>query len=153
MWLSLVAAEYAAAMSTAVPAHAGGEWPNGPNKPWFEDLQRPDNHLEPYRNTDPKSLFCFGIADTVKAKLRVEPGTGRYLEDRSHAWLKDEWVLVPPEKIVPDMRPTAKHTCSCSPTRSSASCGLRAGCDDARHSAPCRRPSFRRRSSWGFNAA
>ena len=24
-----------------------GEWPNSPNKAWFENLQRPDNHLHP----------------------------------------------------------------------------------------------------------
>ena len=42
MRLTLVAAALAAAMSTAVPALAGGEWPDSPNKPWFEKLQRPD---------------------------------------------------------------------------------------------------------------
>jgi hypothetical protein len=106
MRLSLVAAALAAAMSNAVPAHTGGEWPDSPNTPWFENLQRPDNHLDkPHRNADPKSLFCCGIADTVKIKFKVEPGDEKYPEDRWHAWLKDEWVLVPPEKIVPDYAP------------------------------------------------
>jgi hypothetical protein len=82
MRLSLVAAAYAAAMSTAVPAHAGGEWPDGPNKLGH-------NHLEPYRNTDPESLFCCGIA-TLKIKFKVEHSHERYPEDRWHAWLKDE---------------------------------------------------------------
>ena len=72
MRLNWIAAAIAAAMSTAVPAHAGGEWPDSPNKAWFENLQRPDNHLAPYRNIDPKSLFCCGIADTVKTKFKVE---------------------------------------------------------------------------------
>src|SRR4051794_12506230 len=65
---------------------------NGRTGPIFEDLQRPDNHLEPYRNTDPKSLFCCGIADTLKIKFKVEPGNERYPEDRWHAWPKDEWA-------------------------------------------------------------
>ena len=75
MRLNWIAAAIATAMSTAVPALAGGEWPDGPNKLWFESLQRPDNHLAPYRNLDPKSLFCCGIADTVKTKFKVEPAT------------------------------------------------------------------------------
>ena len=43
MRLNWIAAAIAAAMGTAVPAHAGGEWPDSPNKVWFETLQRPDN--------------------------------------------------------------------------------------------------------------
>ena len=58
-----------------MPAFAGGEWPDGPNKLWFEQLQRPDNHLAPYRNMDQKSLFCCGIADTVKTNLRSSRAT------------------------------------------------------------------------------
>ena len=42
---------------------------------------------------------------TVKIKFKVEPGIERYPEDRWYAWLKDEWVLVLPEKIVPDYAP------------------------------------------------
>ena len=95
----------AAATGMAVPAIAGGEWPDGPNKLWFEGLQRPDNHLNPSRKIDQKSLFCCGIADTVKTKFKVEPGDERYPEDRWYAWLKDDWVLVPSEKIVPDFAP------------------------------------------------
>ena len=125
MRLTLAAAALAAAMSTAVPAHAGGEWPDGPNKLWFEKLQRPDNHLAPYRNIDPKSLSCCGIADTVKTQFKVEPGDERYPEDRWYAWLKDEWVRVPSEKIVPDFDRTGKPICFCSPVRSNASYGLK----------------------------
>ena len=105
MRLTWIAAAIAAAMSTAVPAFAGGEWPDGPNKLWFEQLQRPDNHLELYRKLDQKSLFCCGIADTVKTKFKVEPGDERYPEDRWYAWLKDDWVRVPSAKIVPDFAP------------------------------------------------
>jgi hypothetical protein len=106
MRLTLVASALATALAgVALPACAGGEWPEGPNKLWFEQLQRPDNHLEPYRKSDPKSLFCCGIADTVKTKFKVEAGTERHPEDRWFAWLKEEWVLIPSEKIVPDHAP------------------------------------------------
>ena len=105
MRLICMAAALAAAMSTAVPAHAGGDWPDGPNKAYFDNLPRPDNHLNPSRQIDPKSLFCCGIADTVKTKFKVEPGNERYPEDRWYAWLKEEWVRIPPEKIVPDHAP------------------------------------------------
>jgi len=82
MRLTWIAAAAAAATGMAVPAIAGGEWPDGPNKLWFEGLQRPDNHLNPSRKIDQKSLFCCGIADTVKTKFKVEPG-GRTLPRRS----------------------------------------------------------------------
>jgi hypothetical protein len=84
---------------------AGGEWPDGPNKAWFEKLQRPDNYLNPHRQLDAKSLFCCGIADTVKTTFKVESGNERYPEDRWYAWLKDQWVPIPSEKIVEDYAP------------------------------------------------
>ena len=61
---------------------AGGEWPDGPNKHWFQ-----------------------GVADTVKTKFKVEPGDERYPEDRWYAWIKDEWLAIPSEKIVQDYAP------------------------------------------------
>jgi hypothetical protein len=84
---------------------AGGEWPDGPNKTWFENLLRPDNDKNPSRWSDQKSLYCCGVADTVKTKFKVEAGNERYPEDRWYAWLKDDWVLIPPEKIVQDHAP------------------------------------------------
>ena len=66
---------------------AGGEWPDGPNKLWFESLQRPDNDKNPHR--DEKSRFCCGVADTVKTKFKVEAGNERYPEDRWYAWLHE----------------------------------------------------------------
>jgi len=132
MRLTWIAAAAAAATGMAVPAIAGGEWPDGPNKLWFEGLQRPDNHLNPSRKIDQKSLFCCGIADTVKTKFKVEPGDERYPEDRWYAWLKDDWVLVPSEKIVPDFAPMGKPTCFCSPAPFSALCDRKEGSDDAR---------------------
>jgi hypothetical protein len=104
---SLIAAGVAATTSLALTSEllAGGEWPDGPNKSWFQNLQRPDNSQHPYRQVDPKSLFCCGIADTVKTKFKIEAGNERYPEDRWYAWLKDEWVPIPSEKIVQDYAP------------------------------------------------
>ena len=70
-----------------------------------KDYSAPTTDLNPSRKIDQKSLFCCGIADTVKTKFKVEPGDERYPEDRWYAWLKDDWVLVPSEKIVPDFAP------------------------------------------------
>ncbi|MFL6798184.1 MAG: hypothetical protein ACJ8F3_12300 [Xanthobacteraceae bacterium] len=86
-----------------VSAFAGGEWPDGPNKTWFERLKRPDNYSNPRR--DPKSRFCCGVADTVKTQFRVESGDEEYPEDRWYAWLDGEWVRIPPEKIVKEHAP------------------------------------------------
>ena len=95
------------AMMFVLPSQAvaGGEWPDSPNKAWFEKLQRPDNDRNPHRQSDPKSLFCCGAADTVKTKFKVEAGNERYPEDRWYAWLKNDWVLIPPEKITQDYAP------------------------------------------------
>src|SRR5205823_1951242 len=64
------------------------------------------NAKHPYR--DEKSLFCCGVADTVKTKFKVEPGDERYPEDRWYAWIKDEWLEIPPEKIVQDYAPNGQ---------------------------------------------
>ena len=102
-----IAAAMAATAPLVLPSAllAGEEWPDGPNKTWFQNLQRPDNDKNPHRQSDPKSLFCCGIADTVKTKFKVEAGNERYPEDRWYAWLKDDWVLIPSEKIVRDYAP------------------------------------------------
>ena len=47
----------------------------------------------------------FGERFKELLKFKVEPGNVRDPEDRRYAWLKDEWTLIPPEKIV---RLTAK---------------------------------------------
>ncbi len=105
-----IAAAMAATTLLALPTSllAGGEWPDGPNRIWFENLRRPDNHLHPERQLDSKSLFCCGIADTVKTKFKVEPGDHRYPEDRWYAWLNDQWTAIPPEKIVQDHAPDGR---------------------------------------------
>ncbi len=104
---ALSAAAWAAAILLVFPnvSFARGEWPDSPNKAWFENLQRPDNGTHPERQLDNKSLFCCGIADTVKIKFRVEAGDEKYPQDRWYAWLKEQWVPIPPEKIVLDHAP------------------------------------------------
>ena len=37
-------------VANAEPCRAGGDWPDGPNKPWFDGLQRPDNQKNPSRD-------------------------------------------------------------------------------------------------------
>jgi hypothetical protein len=96
----------AASLALTTASFAGGEWPDGPNKAWFKSLQRPDNDANPQR--DEKSRFCCDIADTVKAKFKVEPGDEKYPEDRWYAWIKDEWIPIPPEKVVKDHAPDGR---------------------------------------------
>jgi len=64
---------------TALPAAAGGEWPDGPNKQWFKGLQRPDNHKFPDRDAD--SMTCCGPGDVVKTRFRVDLASSAYPRD------------------------------------------------------------------------
>jgi hypothetical protein len=100
---SLSVAAISLVFSTTVLAH--GDWPDGPHKRWFESLQRPDNHLNPHRALDPKSLYCCGAADVVKTKFMVEQGGDKYPEDVWYAGLNDTWTKIPREKIVTDYAP------------------------------------------------
>lgn len=95
-------------VAVAIPCIAGGEWPNGPYKEWFQNLQRPDNDLHPERNLDPKSRYCCGAADVVKTRFKVESAGGQYPEDTWYAWLDDAWTRIPPEKIVKDHAPNGQ---------------------------------------------
>jgi hypothetical protein len=92
-------------IALTAPAIAGDarDYPDGPMKDFFRQLQRPDNHLAPYR--DPKSKFCCDEADTVKTKFTVVPGGGAHPQDSWFAWLNDKWTHIPPEKISPDFAP------------------------------------------------
>jgi len=103
MRLTWIAAAAAAATGMAVPAVTGGEWPDSPNKLWFENLQRPDNHKRPYQDKHTKS--CCGPGDVVKTKFRVVPADSSYPQDAWFAWLREEWVRIPDDKIVPDHAP------------------------------------------------
>jgi hypothetical protein len=95
-------------LAATVPCVARGEWPDSPHKEWFESLLRPDNHLHPERNVDPKSLYCCGAADVVKTRFKVEIAGGSYPEDTWYAWLGNSWTKIPPEKIVEDYAPNGQ---------------------------------------------
>jgi hypothetical protein len=82
------------------------EWPDGPNKEFFKNLLRPDNHKYPERDETTRS--CCGAGDTVPTRFRVEPGEGRHLEDRWYAWLSEQWVAISPDVIVPDFAPDGR---------------------------------------------
>ena len=88
---------------TALPAAAGGEWPDGPNKQWFKGLQRPDNHKFPDRDLD--SMTCCGPGDVVKTKFRVDLATSGYPRDVWYALLDNVWVRIPDDRIVSDHAP------------------------------------------------
>ena len=92
-------------VATCSGSFAGGDWPDGPDKGFLQSLQRPDNEQNPHRKIDPKSLSCCGAADTVKTRYRVESSGGPYPEDVWYAWLNEQWIRVPPEKIVKGYAP------------------------------------------------
>jgi hypothetical protein len=98
---SLLAAAISLAFPTTGLAH--GDWPDSPNKLWFENLQRPDNHKRPYQDKHTKS--CCGPGDVVKTKFRVVPADSSYPQDAWFAWLREEWIRIPDDKIVPDYAP------------------------------------------------
>jgi hypothetical protein len=79
------------------------EWPDGPNKEFLKNLQRPDNYKNPWR--DKHSQLCCDAGDTVKTKFKVEPGEGLHPEDRWYALINGQWKPVPPDKIVPSYAP------------------------------------------------
>src|SRR5215467_14777146 len=79
------------------------EWPDGPNKEFLKNLQRPDNYKNPWR--DKHSQLCCDAGDTVKTKFKVEPGDGAHPEDRWYALINGQWKPVPPDKIVPSYAP------------------------------------------------
>jgi hypothetical protein len=85
---------------------AGDDWPDSPNKRFFESLQRPDNYKRSYQDKHSKS--CCGPGDVVKTKFRVLPADRSYPEDAWFAWLREEWVRIPDDKIVPDYAPDGK---------------------------------------------
>ena len=129
MSFRLGAAALAACISIALSSEAfpRGEWPDGPNKTWFENLQRPDNHLHPYRQQDQKSLYCCGEADVVRTKFKVESTGGPHPEDTWYAWLKDEWVRFRRRRSSKTSRQLARRFFFSWPTQFNASCRRRAG--------------------------
>ena len=101
---AISAVAIAIAFPTSVAAHS--DWPEGPHRHWFEGLQRPDNHLHPYRQFDQKSLFCCGAADVVKTRFKVG---GKYRRPTHRGRLVrlvgQNKKTIPPEKIVQDHAP------------------------------------------------
>jgi hypothetical protein len=78
-------------------AFAGDDWP---------DLQRPDNYKRPYQDKHSKS--CCGPGDVVKTRFPVVPADNSYPEDAWYAWLREEWIRIPDDKIVADYAPDGK---------------------------------------------
>jgi hypothetical protein len=88
------------------------EWPDGPNKQFLQNLQRPDNHKHPYR--DKHSQSCCDAGDTVKTKFKVEPAQGSaHPEDRCTPGSRMNGSRCRRTGSFPITRPTAKPTCSC----------------------------------------
>jgi hypothetical protein len=102
---------------------AGGEWPEGPYKEWFENLKRPD--VEHKKLFDEKSRSCCGVGDVVKTKFLVEPAGGKHPDDRWYAWLTEKWVMVPPEKIIKDYAPDGQAYLFVSPGDNTIMCFVR----------------------------
>jgi hypothetical protein len=79
------------------------EWPDGPNRDFLKNLQRPDNHK---RYRDPHAQSCCDAADTVQTKFKAEAGDGPHPEDQEHAWLNEKWASIPSDKIFLTSAPT-----------------------------------------------
>jgi hypothetical protein len=90
------------AMVVASPAFADSEqWPDGPNKRFFQTLERPDA----WKGANAFERSCCGHGDIIKTKFKVEPGGGEHPQDTWSAWLQDKWVEIPDRKIVPGHAP------------------------------------------------
>ena len=72
MVLGMVALGAAIFLVLPGPGLSHGDWPDGPDKEWFQNLKRPDNDKHPHRQLDHKSLYCCGAADVVKTRFKVE---------------------------------------------------------------------------------
>jgi len=66
--MTMRAALLLAAILAPTDALAGDAWPDSPNKLWFENLQRPDNHKRPYKDKYMRS--CCGPGDDRWMALR-----------------------------------------------------------------------------------
>ena len=78
----MCAAALAATVVVPAPCLAGGEWPDGPNRSWFQHLQRPDNDTNPIppekivREHAPDGQpYLFMLADSVQCFVRPKGGT------------------------------------------------------------------------------
>ena len=100
----------AALMITAdADAYARGEWPDGPNKNWFETLRRPD--VSESQGLPHKSLFCCSEGDVIRTRFKSRPTPIRTIPIRFenwYAWLDNNWTLIPHTKIVPGFAPDGR---------------------------------------------
>ena len=80
---------------------AAHEWPDGPNKKFFRNLQRPDA----WSGASEYDRSCCGPGDIVKTKFKVIPADRGHPEDAWFAWLNERWERIPPSKIVADLAP------------------------------------------------
>jgi hypothetical protein len=78
------------------------DWPDGPNKDFFQKLQRPDV-WEPWdgdSNSYP-GRSCCGPGEVVKTQFRVVPADATHPLDAWFAWLKNNWVQIFPRQDRP----------------------------------------------------
>jgi len=90
-------------IGTLVPKR---QWPPGPTRDYLRNLRRPDSGR--YQFETQGVILCCDESESVDTKFKVEPGDGPHPEDRWYAWLDGKWVLVPPERIVPDYAPDGR---------------------------------------------
>jgi|SRR4051794_22579169 hypothetical protein len=121
------------ALAISSPAFGAAEWPDGPNKQFFQNLQRPDNHKRPY-DQNAYSKSCCGPGDVTATKFMVQPSDQYfYPRDVWYAWLNDEWTPVPDHLIVPDYAPDGQaylftgrvHSVSGAPSYDTIICFIR----------------------------
>jgi len=93
-------------LTTPVQAEPPKQWPAGPLRNYFEQLQRPDNNKRSHTDGDLRS--CCGAGDVVKTRFRVEAGNNKHPDDVWYAWLHGKWAKIPPETIVPDYAPDGR---------------------------------------------
>ena len=129
MRLTWVAAAFAAAMSTAVPAHAGGEWPDGPNKHGSRNYRGPIIISRPTATSTPSRCSVAASPTPSKPNSRSSPATEA--SRRSLVCLAQRRMgfgAAGKDRARLCAR-RSSPICSCSPARSNASCGQRADCD------------------------
>ena len=68
-WSTLLVAAISLVFWTIALAH--GTWPDGPNKKFFRNLQRPDA----WSGASEYDRSCCGPGDIVKTKFKIEPAT------------------------------------------------------------------------------
>ena len=103
----VIAAGVAATISLALPSEvvAGESGRTAPTRLGFKICSAPTTISTLSANRTPNRSFVPESLIPVKTKFKVEAGNERYPEDRWSAWLRGDWVVIPPEKIVQDYAP------------------------------------------------